>query len=164
MKMNKQKGLNFSINGEWLTEVAREWFYLEGKGYDKCIEFLKPCMSGTNETEAQIRRHAEDLLLGRAGLVGDTGDGSYHLEIYAPGDEEMLQDSMNIWKTVEKVKKLEKELRQYKMIWNAVKEQVPSDILYDIKEMLEDNVEEEIFDLGNEEGTVESFFKKNGAY
>lgn len=158
--MIKQKELSFGINGEFLTNVVREWFYLEGKGYDKCIELLKQCMKGTDETEAEIRRHAEDILLGRAGLAGNTRDGSYHLEIYAPEDEEMLLDSMNIWKTAEKVKRLEDELRQYKTIWNAVKEQVPLDMLYQIKEVLGDDIEEKIMNLGHEEGTVGSFLKR----
>lgn len=58
--------LQFNISGEWITGLVREWFYLEGKGYDKCIEILNDCMSGTDETKEQIRRHAEDVLLGRA--------------------------------------------------------------------------------------------------
>ena len=64
--MEKQGVLQFDIEGEYLTSLAREWFYVEGKGYDKCIELLNGCMSGTDETKDQIRRHAEDLLLGRA--------------------------------------------------------------------------------------------------
>lgn len=73
--------LQFNISGEWITGLVREWFYLEGKGYDKCIEILNDCMSGTDETKEQIRRHAEDVLLGRAALKGNIADGSYHLEI-----------------------------------------------------------------------------------
>ena len=76
--------LQFNVNGEWITDLVREWFYLEGKGYDKCIEILNSSMSGTDETKEQIIRHGEDLLLGRAALKGNTGDGTYHLEIYPP--------------------------------------------------------------------------------
>ena len=80
--------LQFNVDGEFITDLSREWFYVEGKGYDKCIELLNSCMSGTDETKDQIRRHAEDLLLGRAALKGSTREGSYHLEIYGPESEE----------------------------------------------------------------------------
>lgn len=62
--------LQFNISGEWITGLVREWFYLEGKGYDKCIEILNDCMSGTDETKEQIRRHAEDVLLGGIEVEG----------------------------------------------------------------------------------------------
>ena len=48
--------LQFNISGEWITGLVREWFYLEGKGYDKCIEILNDCMSGTDETKVDYRR------------------------------------------------------------------------------------------------------------
>lgn len=94
--------LQFNISGEWITGLVREWFYLEGKGYDKCIEILNDCMSGTDETKEQIRRHAEDVLLGRAALKGNTADGSYHLEIYSPEHQEKMPHDMNVWEIVEK--------------------------------------------------------------
>lgn len=62
--------LQFSVDGEFITDLSREWFYVEGKGYDKCMDLLESSMSGTNETKEQIIRHAEDLLLGRAALKG----------------------------------------------------------------------------------------------
>ena len=98
--MEKQGVLQFDIEGEYLTSLAREWFYVEGKGYDKCIELLNGCMSGTDETKEQIRRHAEDLLLGRAALKGSTREGSYHLEIYGPESEEKMPEYMNVWDIV----------------------------------------------------------------
>lgn len=92
--------LQFNISGEWITGLVREWFYLEGKGYDKCIEILNDCMSGTDETKEQIRRHAEDVLLGRAALKGNIADGSYHLEIYSPEHQEKMPHDMNVWEIV----------------------------------------------------------------
>ena len=51
--MEKQGVFQFDIEGEYLTSLAREWFYVEGKGYDKCIELLNGCMSGTDETKTR---------------------------------------------------------------------------------------------------------------
>ena len=96
----EKRELTFSVQGEFITNMAREWFYLEGKPFDKVMELLMDCMSGTDETEAQIKRHAEDILLGRAALKGNTGDGTYHLVVYEPGEEETLPKSMDIWRVV----------------------------------------------------------------
>lgn len=38
------------------------------------METLKDCMTGTDASEARIRRYAEDILLGRAALKGNTAD------------------------------------------------------------------------------------------
>lgn len=123
--MEKQGVLQFDIDGEYLTSIAREWFYVEGKGYDKCIELLNGCMSGTDETKEQIRRHAEDLLLGRAALKGSTREGSYHLEIYGPESEEKMPEYMNVWDIVGEQKKVKDELERYKMRWNVAMKMIP---------------------------------------
>lgn len=98
--------LQFNVDGEFITDLSREWFYVEGKGYDKCMDLLESSMHGTDETKEQIIRHAEDLLLGRAALKGNTGDGTYHLEIYPPENEEKMPEDMNVWKIVGEQKKV----------------------------------------------------------
>lgn len=120
-----ERTLQISVDGEWLTDLAREWFYLEGKGYDKCIELLDSSMSGTDKTKEQIRRHAEDLLLGRAALKGSTADGTYHLEIYSPEEEEKMPDDMNVWKIVGEQRKIKEELDKYKRCWDVAMKMIP---------------------------------------
>lgn len=119
----EKRELTFSVQGEFITNIARKWFYLEGKPFDKVMELLMDCMSGTDETEAQIKRHAEDILLGRAALKGNTGDGTYHLVVYEPGEEQMPQ-SMNIWKEVERRKKAEKDLRRMIERWDVAMDHI----------------------------------------
>lgn len=120
-----ERTLQISVDGEWLTDLAREWFYLESKGYDKCIELLDSSMSGTDKTKEQIRRHAEDLLLGRAALKGSTADGTYHLEIYSPEEEEKMPDDMNVWKIVGEQRKIKEELDKYKRRWDVAMKMIP---------------------------------------
>lgn len=151
--MKKQVVLQFDIEGEYLTSLAREWFYVEGKGYDKCIELLNCCMSGTDETKEQIRRHVEDLLLGRAALKGSTREGSYHLELYGAGSEEKMPENMNIWSLFDKMKNLEKELQKYQMRWNMAKEVVPNHIIREIREDLGE-------DIGNKKNDLLTSFLK----
>ena len=95
------KKLSFNIQGEFITKLAREWFYSGKKSYDEVLEML---MSSPDISEVQSRRYAEDILLGRAALKGNTADGSYHLEIYGPGEEQKLPSCQNIWKEIEKRK------------------------------------------------------------
>ena len=102
----------FDINGEFITEITREWFHTGEKSYETIMEILMDSMTGTDKPEAQIRRYAEDILLGRAALKGSTAAGTYHLEIYEPGEEEQMPQRMNIWKEIERRKKIEKDLRR----------------------------------------------------
>lgn len=120
----EKRELTFSVQGEFITNIARKWFYLEGKPFDKVMELLMDCMSGTDETEAQIKRHAEDILLGRAALKGNAGDGTYHLVVYEPGEEEQMPQSMNIWKEVERRKKAEKDLRRMIERWDVAMDHI----------------------------------------
>ena len=81
-------------------------------------------MTGTDTPEAQIRRYAEDILLGRAALKGSTAAGTYHLETYEPGEEEQMPQSMNIWKEVERRKKAEKDLRRMIERWDVAMDHI----------------------------------------
>lgn len=69
--------ISFDIHGEFITQLAREWFYTGEKSHEKVIEILMDSMTGTDTPEAQIRRYAEDILLGRAALKGSTAAGTY---------------------------------------------------------------------------------------
>ena len=108
--------VSFGITGEFLTNIAREWFYLEGKDYEKVMQLLMDGMSGTDTPEATIRRYAEDILLGRAALKGSTTDGTYHLETYEPDEQEKMHGNMNIWerfaRNMQEKKRLQKELEK----------------------------------------------------
>lgn len=94
----EKRELSFGITGEFITQITREWFYSGEKSIGKIMEILADSMTGTDTPEAQIRRYAEDILMGRAALKGSTADETYCLEIYEPGEEEELPGNMNVWK------------------------------------------------------------------
>lgn len=108
----KKRMISFGITGEFITQTAREWFYSGEKNIEKVMEILESSMAGTETPKAKIRRYAEDILLGRAALKGSTADGTYHLEIYEPGEEELLARNMNIWKTPKLKLEAEKGLKE----------------------------------------------------
>ena len=116
----------FDINGEFITEITREWFHTGEKSYETIMEILMDSMTGTDKPEAQIRRYAEDILLGRAALKGGTAAGTYHLEIYEPGEEEQMPQRMNIWKEIERRKKIEKEQTHYQTAYEKLLKQLES--------------------------------------
>jgi len=76
---NETKTLSFSIDGSFITKLAKEWLFLENKPYEKVEELLLSCMCGTNESQAQLKIHAQNILLGRAEFQGNSGDGSFKL-------------------------------------------------------------------------------------
>ena len=71
--------LRFSVEGSFVTNISREWFWLEHKPWEKVEEFLFSCMCGTEETEEQLRKHALDVVFGRAKFIGNSGKGTYAL-------------------------------------------------------------------------------------
>ena len=67
--------INFSIEGEWLTEVARQKYWYEEESYDKVFAWLKNCLCPCDgsETEAfseQVDRIVDGILKGELKLTG----------------------------------------------------------------------------------------------
>lgn len=107
------------------------------------MEILMDSMTGTDTPEAQIRRYAEDILLGRAALKGSMAAGTYHLEIYEPGEEEQMPQRMNIWKEVERRKKTEKDLRRMVERWDVAMDHISESTQREIrKELGEETLED----------------------
>lgn len=135
--------ISFDIHGEFITQLAREWFYTGEKSHEKVIEILMDSMTGTDTPEAQIRRYAEDILLGRAALKGSTAAGTYHLETYEPGEEEQMPQSMNIWKEVERRKKAEKDLRRMIERWDVAMDHISESTQREIRKELGEETAED---------------------
>ena len=93
--------------------------------------------------EAQTRRYAEDILLGRAALKGSTAAGTYHLEIYEPGEEEQMPQSMNIWKETERRKKAEKNLQRMVERWDVAMSYIPEETKRAIRKELGEETTED---------------------
>ncbi|MFR3947481.1 MAG: hypothetical protein ACLTZM_10595 [Ruminococcus sp.] len=139
----KEGNLVFDINGEFITEITREWFYTGEKSYETIIEILMDSMTGTDKPEAQIRRYAEDILLGRAALKGSAAAGTYHLEIYEPGEEEQMPQRMNIWKEIERRKKIEKDLRRMIERWDVAMDHISESTQREIRKKLGEETAED---------------------
>lgn len=71
--------LRFTVEGSLVTRVAREWFWLEHKPWEKVEEFLFSCMYGTDMSEDELRKLALDVVMYRKKFIGNTGDETYEL-------------------------------------------------------------------------------------
>lgn len=98
-----KKTLHFSIEGEWLTEVARQKYWYEEEPYDKVFAWLKNCLCPCDgsETEAfseQVDRIVDGILKGELKL---TGVNQFEVE------EDNAQEEYNA-----KIRKTEEDLRK----------------------------------------------------
>lgn len=127
--MKEYREVSFDIQGEFITQLVREQFFCENKGYEKAMELLLSCMEGTEQTEKELIRLAEDVLLGRAALVGSTRDNSYHMETYKPEEQPEQPDGFNVFKKMttlsRKLKDAEKELHKMQEWYSVAMEYVP---------------------------------------
>lgn len=106
MERVERKAFCFSINGEFITQLAKERFFMEGADYENVMELLLSCMCGTEMSDQELKRRAEDVLLGRAEFAGDTADGSFCMRTYDAEDKlPEVPEYFNIFTSYAKLKK-----------------------------------------------------------
>lgn len=83
--MMETRQLHFSVEGDFITNFAREKCHNEGK-LAYAVELLINCMQCDQLTDKEIEQRAYDILNGRARLTGTYPEPDYRLE-YIPGKE-----------------------------------------------------------------------------
>lgn len=66
--MAMHETLHFSIDGEWLTDLLRTWFWDENRPFEKCMTMVGSCMMGADDL--MIRNVTTDILEYRKKFVG----------------------------------------------------------------------------------------------
>ena len=157
--MEGYKEISFNIQGNFITQMAKEWFFIENKGYDKVMDLLLSCMEGTEQSEKELKRLAEDILLGRAALVGSTKDNTYHMEVYEPDEQPEQPEWFNVFRKMpdimSKLKNAEKELKKMQEWYCVAMEYVPE---YKINEVLRETGQPIKIRYGN--GMLDSFMER----
>lgn len=132
------KTVTFDIEGEFITRLAREWMFIEGKDFEKVMELLLSCMCGTDMSEKELRRHAEDILLGRAEFSGNTSAGTFCMKTYEANEQPEIPERFNIfYRYVEEFKKrrdAEAKRNKYIKWYNVAMEHVPEYLKNDVRE------------------------------
>jgi len=110
---NETRDLHFSIQGEFITKVAKEWMFIDLKPYKVVEDLLLSCMTGTDHTQAQLKINVQNILLGRAELRGRSDSDDYGLVNLE--DEKDLNDN-NIFTAfgdlAQKYREVKKELSE----------------------------------------------------
>lgn len=76
--MGEKVSLHLSVQGEFVTALAREKCYKDGK-FDYAMELLTSCLVTDQLTEREIRHIAIDILNGEAEIVGTYPGDDYGL-------------------------------------------------------------------------------------
>lgn len=71
--------MNFNVEGEFITDWARKWFYLENQPYKKVEDLLLSCMCGTDISLKVLKSYCEDILTFKRKFIGNTKDDSFCL-------------------------------------------------------------------------------------
>lgn len=85
MNAVRKESVGFLVDGEWLTDLVRQWFWDENRPYEDCEELLFSCMPSpdTDEMYHTMKQIMIDILEGRKKFVGIN-------------DFELVDDSLNI--------------------------------------------------------------------
>ena len=68
--MTAEKHVSFQIDGEFVCDLARVWFWDEGREYAKCEELLLSCLVTDQITLEEKKKIVVEILEGRKKLVG----------------------------------------------------------------------------------------------
>ena len=127
--MEDRMVLSFNIQGKFIARLAREWLFCEGKDIEMVMDLLLSCMSGTEMKQEELKRHAEDILLGRADFDGNTADGTFHMTTYDPSEQPKVPEQFDIFRRlsveIARRKKAEEERDRYREWYSVAMEYVP---------------------------------------
>lgn len=121
--MSEVKTLRFGITGEFVTKIAREWFFLEGKDYKVVEELLLSCMCGTDIPEGELKLMAQDILLGKAEFRGGSADDTFrYVTLDTPAKTNLFTEYSKARQEVERLKNaLADTDKQYSNLLDALR-------------------------------------------
>lgn len=138
------KTLSFSIQGEFITQLARERCYYDGE-FNYSMELLLNSMVSDTVPKNEIRNMALAILDGRAELKGNYPDGDYSF-VY-------LDEKNNNWDLGNLIKKLYSEAHDPKKEYEEVMQKylfildnIDDSEKYRLSQNYKDEYEEDLFD------------------
>ena len=101
----EKRSLTFGITGEFITKVAREWFFMDEKPYSVVEELLLSCMCGTDTPEGELKLMAQDVLIGKAEFRGNSWDGSFcYAKLDAPAPVNIFDEYCKLRLEMKRIK------------------------------------------------------------
>lgn len=141
--------LAFNISGEYITTLARQWFYDEKKPFEKVKELLLSCMCGTSISKKTLNTYVEDILKFKRKFIGNTEDNTFRLV-----EDNEVNDKVKYYKDIKKYGKIPFEVCEYGFI-NPQGKYIP------VKWC---NHQKWAYDFINEKYTIIEQMKKSGKY
>lgn len=131
------KMLTFNIEGKFITQLAREWMFYEGREFETVMDLLLSCMGGTEMSEKELRRRAEDVLIGRAEFSGNTANKTFCMTAYDANEQPDIPERFNIFcrysEEIRKRKKAEKEKEMYMEWYEVAMKYVPENLKNEVR-------------------------------
>ncbi len=93
--------MNFNISGEYITTIARQWFYEERRPYKEVERLLLECMCGTDTPKKVLQGYAFDVINLTKKFVGETRDDSFGLVDEDDKEVEILRNKYPLYKYVD---------------------------------------------------------------
>lgn len=153
--MSEAVQVGWRIDGEFITQLAREWLWLERKPYEKAEELLLSCLVTDQITDTEKKDIAQQILEGRKKLVGintfsleEDRENIRPLSELLQKTEVELDESMNSMVELagiiqERANQLEENERQRKL--NKIKDCLKtSNMLFPLDIQLRDVIQEDL--------------------
>ena len=99
--------VNFQIEGEFVCDLARVWFWDEGREYSKCEELLLSCLVTDQITLEEKKKIVVEILEGRKKLVGVNS-----LSLVDDGTIRPLTDKIEEYRKNEIIRKIEEDIQR----------------------------------------------------
>ena len=145
----EKRTLSFGITGEFITKVAREWFFIEDKPYSVVEELLLSCMCGTDTPEGQLKLMAQDLLLGRAEFRGNSWDDTFrYVTLDQPANLNLFAEFAKARKKIKSLKdELDSTSGKYIALLDALRMWYDGDLADAVESIEDQDAKDLIIDL-----------------
>lgn len=139
--MKEEKALSFNVEGEFITQLAKEWLFCESKEFEQVMNLLLSCMCGTDMSEKTLKRFAEDVLIGRAVFSGNTADETFCMTIYEPDEQPETPKQFDIFRRFSEEVRKRKEAEKYKEWYAVAMKYVPEHLKNQVREEIGQPIE-----------------------
>jgi hypothetical protein len=144
----EKKSISFSVNGDFITEFAREQFY-DGKA-KHAMELLLLCMEGTDASEHELRERVFSILDGYAELTGTYPGNDYRYR-YLDKKDDRWDILEYIEKLISEKQQIQKELdnitRRYCIAMDKLSDQQQREVRIEMGEKVPDDLEAPMSDM-----------------
>lgn len=95
--------MKWNVSGEYITDLARTWFYEERRPYEEVERLLLECMCGTDTPKEVLKGYAYNIITFEYKFEGNTADDTFGLVDEEEKDKERLREEYPFYKYVDEL-------------------------------------------------------------